>query len=86
MAKLIEPLLPWFARFVAFATALVLLVRIWVPNTFLLLGLTAVLTATIYLAVMFPLALRSPLGDYVRPRLFPIRARVFRLLRVGSYG
>jgi len=86
MAKLIEPLLPWFARFVAFVTALVLLVRIWVPNTFLLLGLTAVLTATIYLAVMFPLALRAPLGDYVRPRLFPIRARVFRLLRVGSYG
>jgi O-antigen/teichoic acid export membrane protein len=86
VARLIQPLLPWFARFVALATGIILLARIWVPNTFLLLGLTAALTATIYVALMFPLVLRSPLGDYVRPRLFPIRARVFRLLRVNSFG
>jgi hypothetical protein len=46
--------------------------------------LTATAIATIYVVVMFPLALRSPLGDYVRPRLFPIRARVFRVLRLGD--
>jgi O-antigen/teichoic acid export membrane protein len=84
--KLIQPLLPWFLRFAFLAIAIVLLARIWIPNTFLLLGLTAAVTGTIYVALMFPLALRSPLGDYVRPRLFPIRARVFRLLRVSSYG
>lgn len=86
VARLIQPLLPWFLRFVALTTGIILVARIWIPNNFLLLGLTAAVTATIYFAVMFPLALRSPLGDYVRPRLFPIRARVFRILRVSSYG
>lgn len=84
--RLIQPLLPWFLRFAFLSTSIVLLARIWIPNTFLRLGLTAAVTGTIYVALMFPLALRSPLGDYVRPRLFPIRARVFRLLRVNSYG
>jgi 1,4-dihydroxy-2-naphthoate octaprenyltransferase len=69
---------------VLLATAIVLLARIWVPHNFLLLGLTAVAVSAVYLGVMFPLALRSPLGDYVRPRLFPIRARVFRVLRLGD--
>lgn len=86
VGKLMQPLLPWFVRFVALTTAIVVLARIWIPNTFLLLGLTAAVTAAIYVAVMFALALRAPLGDYVRPRLFPLRARVFRILRVSSYG
>ena len=86
VAKLIRPLLPWFVRFVALTTGIVLLARIWIPNSFPLLGLTAAATAIIYVLVMFPLALRSPLGEYIRPRLFPIRARVFRLLRVNSFG
>jgi len=84
VGRLIRPLLPWFLRFVCLAVGVFVLARIWIPNTFLLLGLTAAATATIYLVVMFPLALRSPLGDYVRPRLFPIRARVFRVLRLGD--
>jgi O-antigen/teichoic acid export membrane protein len=86
VGRLIEPLLPWFVRLAALTTAVVLLARIWTPTNFLLLGLTAAVTALVYVAIMFPLALRSPLGDYVRPRLFPIRARVFRFLRVSSYG
>lgn len=86
VAKLIEPLLPWFARFAILTTAIVLVARVWIPNNFLLLGLTAAVTGAVYVALMFPLALRSPLGDYVRPRLFPLRARVFRFLRVSSYG
>lgn len=84
--RLLEPLLPWFVRFVFMVVAIVMLASVWVPNTFLMLGLTASAIALIYSALMFPLTLRAPLGDYVRPRLFPIRTRVFRLLRVGSYG
>jgi O-antigen/teichoic acid export membrane protein len=84
VAKLLRPLLPWFARFVALAAVIVLLSRIWIPNNFLLLGVTAAAVGTAYLAIMFPLVLRAPLGDYVRPRLFPIRARVFRVLRLGD--
>lgn len=84
VASLLQPLVPWFARFVLLAVGIIVLARIWVPNNFLMLGLTAVGVAAIYLAVMFPLALRAPLGDYVRPRLFPIRARVFRVLRLGD--
>ncbi len=84
VGRLIRPLLPWFLRFVFLAVGVFFLARIWIPNTFLLLGLTAAATSIIYLVIMFPLALRSPLGDYVRPRLFPIRARVSRVLRLGD--
>jgi O-antigen/teichoic acid export membrane protein len=86
VGRLLMPLLPWFVRFVLLASGIVLVVRIWIPNSFLLLGLTAGVVATVYFALMFPLALRAPLGDYVKPRLFPIRSRVFRLLRVNSFG
>jgi O-antigen/teichoic acid export membrane protein len=86
VGRLLRPLLPWFARFAVLATCIVAVARIWVPNSFPLLALTAGVTATIYLALMFPLALRAPLGDYVRPRLFPIRTKFFRLLRVSSFG
>ncbi|HEV7684548.1 MAG TPA: oligosaccharide flippase family protein [Pyrinomonadaceae bacterium] len=84
--RLLKPLLPWFARFVFLAACIVAVARIWIPSSFPLLALTAGVTATIYLALMFPLALRAPLGDYVRPRLFPIRTKFFRLLRVNSFG
>jgi hypothetical protein len=84
--RLMQPLAPWFGRFVVLATGVILIARHWIPNTFVLLGLTAGIVALVYLAVMFPLALREPLGQYVRPRLFPIRARVFRLLRVNSFS
>lgn len=82
--ELARPLLPWFARFVVLLCGAGLLARIWTPNTFLLLGLTASAVALVYAAVMFPLALRAPLGLYVRPRLFPLRARVFRVLRLSD--
>lgn len=84
VVRLLQPLLPWFARFILLATGIVLLARVWIPQSFLLLGLTAATVGTVYVGVMFPLALRAPLGDYVRPRLFPIRARVFRVLRLGD--
>jgi O-antigen/teichoic acid export membrane protein len=82
--KLMEPLAPWFVRFAFLAAITGTLARFWIPHTLVLVGLTAVAVAIVYGGVMFPLALRSPLGQYVRPRIFPIRARVFRLLRVSS--
>jgi hypothetical protein len=79
-----KPLRPWFIRLVVLVVAIGALARIWVPNSFLLLGLTSAGTGLVYFAVMFPLTLRYPLGQYVRPRLFPLRARVFRALRANS--
>jgi O-antigen/teichoic acid export membrane protein len=80
----VQPLLPWFVRFIVLAAGSIVLARIWTPTTLLLLCLTASATALIYAVVMFPLALRAPLGQYVRPRLFPLRTRVFRVLRLGN--
>jgi O-antigen/teichoic acid export membrane protein len=82
--QLVRPLLPWFVRFVLLISAAGLLARVWMPTTFVLLGLTAAGVALVYAAVMFPLALRAPLGLYVRPRLFPLRTRVFRVLRLSG--
>jgi O-antigen/teichoic acid export membrane protein len=79
-----RPLVSWFARFVVLVCLTGALARVWIPDTFWLIGVTAVAVALVYAAVMFPLALRAPLGLYVRPRLFPLRTRVIRALRFGS--
>jgi O-antigen/teichoic acid export membrane protein len=79
---LVRPLGPWFSRFVLLALGAGALVRVWMPSTLPWLAVTAVGVALVYAAVMFPLALRAPLGLYVRPRLLPIRARFFRALRL----
>jgi O-antigen/teichoic acid export membrane protein len=82
--EMTRPLMPWFVRFVALAGVTGAVARLWTPDTFLLLGLMASAVALVYAAVMLPLALRAPLGLYVRPRLFPLRTKVFRALRLGS--
>jgi hypothetical protein len=82
--ELVRPLSSWFVRFVLLICGVGVLARTWTPQTFVLLGLTAIVIALVYAAVMFPLALRAPLGLYVRPRLFPLRTRVFRVLRLSG--
>jgi O-antigen/teichoic acid export membrane protein len=82
--EMTRPLAPWFVRFVVLVVGTGALARVWTPDTFFLLGLTAIFVGLVYAAVMFPLVLRAPLGLYVRPRLFPLRTRVFRALRLGS--
>jgi hypothetical protein len=82
--EMTRPLMAWFVRFVLLVGGTGALARIWVPDTFLLIGLTAVVVGLVYAAVMFPLTLRSPLSIYVRPRLFPLRAKVFRALRLSN--
>ena len=81
---MVRPLAPWLARFVMLVGGALAIARVWTSDSIWLLGLTAILTATVYTAVMFPLTLRLPLGLYVRPRWFPIRTRVFRVLRLSG--
>ncbi len=81
---MVRPLMPWLVRFVLLALAAGALARIWMPDGFVLIGLTAAVVALVYVAVMFPVALRAPLGSYVRPRLYPLRARLFRVMRLND--
>ena len=69
LINLVRPLWPWFYRFVLFLTGVWFVTRVFVPGTFLTIGLTTALVATGYALVMLPLILRDPLGAYVRPRL-----------------
>ena len=81
---LLQPLFAWFIRFVALAFAAGVVARSWTPTTFPLLVVATTVSGIIYLAVMFPLTLRSPLGLYVRPRIFPLGSRMMRALRPGT--
>ena len=81
---LVRPLMPWFARFILLLLAGGAVARIWTPRTWPLLALTGACGALAYVAAMFPLALRAPLGAYIRPRLLPIRARFFRALHLSD--
>ena len=84
IGELVRPLSPWFVRFVALMLGAGALARVWIPNTVLLISMTALAGALVYAVVMFPLTLRYPLGMYVRPRLFPLVPRMMRALRLGS--
>jgi hypothetical protein len=67
--NLVRPLWPWFYRFALFLTGVWFVTRVFVPVTFLTIGLTTVVVAMGYALVMLPLILRDPLGAYVRPRI-----------------
>jgi O-antigen/teichoic acid export membrane protein len=79
--ELVKPLSAWFIRFAALILIAGALARMWSPKSVPLLVATVAASGLIYLLVMFPLALRDPLGIYVRPRIFPLRARMMRALR-----
>ena len=81
---LLRPLVPWFVRFAVLAAAAGALAHNWMPGSYALIALTAGLVALVYVAVMFPLTRRHPLSLYVEPRLFPLRTRVFRVLRLNN--
>jgi O-antigen/teichoic acid export membrane protein len=82
--EMVRPLVPWLVRFLLLSAAAGALSRVWTPGGFLLVSLTAAVVALVYVAVMLPVALRAPLGSYVRPRLYPLRARVFRVMRLND--
>jgi hypothetical protein len=80
--KLMKPLAPWFVRFTLLMFAAGTFARFWSPETIPLLVATVVLGALVYIAVMFPVVLSDPLGLYLRPRLFILRARMFSAFRL----
>jgi O-antigen/teichoic acid export membrane protein len=82
--QLTRPLVPWFGRFVVLAICAAVIARVWTPATLPLIGLTAAAVAFVYALAMFPVALREPLGSYVRPRLPKFGLKFLRALRVGE--
>jgi O-antigen/teichoic acid export membrane protein len=82
--RLVQPLWPWLGRFLMMSVAATLLTKIRVPNNFLALAVTSTGVALCYVAVMLPVALQSPLGDYTRPRLTLVKARFSKALGLGS--
>ncbi len=70
VAARLKPLWGWTWRFGLLAVACVGLSRIDLPATLPSLVLATTLVGLLVLAVMSPVALREPLGTYVRPRLF----------------
>ncbi len=67
--NLVATMWPWFWRFALAAGAAHAMASVWTPDTFLLLVAETLGAAALYGAIMFPLALRGPVGVYVRPRL-----------------
>jgi O-antigen/teichoic acid export membrane protein len=78
LTSLLAALGPWFWRFTLLAVAAGALANAWVPTTLVTLALTTVGLVLVYGAVMLPVALRPPLGDYLRPQLALLRDRLFR--------
>lgn len=69
LRALLTQLLPWLWRFALVAAAAALLASAWTPRGVVQLVAAGVGSGLVYLALMGPLALRDPLGVYVRPRL-----------------
>lgn len=69
LLTIIKSLWSWFYRFVLLLAGAWFVTRVFVPQTFPAIALTASLTALTYGLVMLPLILRGPLGIYVRPHL-----------------
>ena len=74
-------LAPWFWRFAAAAAFAGLLARAFVPESFYGVAFAGLLAGGVYGALVLPLALREPLGTYVRPRLAPLGLILRRALR-----
>jgi O-antigen/teichoic acid export membrane protein len=80
-ADLARALAPWFIRLAGVLVIAVLLARVVVPNTLHGLAAVGLLTAGAYGALVLPLALREPLGAYVRPRLGSVGLTLRRAFR-----
>ena len=76
--RLVGDLWPWFWRFAIVSGLAILVSDVWTPSSIPTLVLTTLVAAGTYGALMLPLALRDPLGMYVRPRLEKLRNRILR--------
>jgi O-antigen/teichoic acid export membrane protein len=68
---------PWSWRFGLAAAAAAFIAPRVAPGTILGLVAGTLAISAVYAGLMLPLALREPLGHYVRPRLQALRARMF---------
>jgi len=82
-ATFVMSLWPWFWRFLILALGAGAIAGMELPRSFLSLAVTGVAAAVVYLSVMLPIALRPPLGAYLRTRLDPIWMRLFGAHRSG---
>jgi len=78
---LARALSPWFFRFSALALAASALALGAGPRTLAGFGAAALAVALVYGVVMLPIALRQPLGTYLRPRLSALGRAGWRALR-----
>ena len=76
-AALVKPLWPWFWRFIALVTCILLVTRILRPTTIAEIALTAAAVLIVYCLFMWPVAMRSSLGVYLNRMLAAIRMRTF---------
>jgi O-antigen/teichoic acid export membrane protein len=67
--RLVTPLLPWLWRFVLAVVVVAVGSRVWTPDTLPQLLAAGGVVGVGYLALIGPLALRDPLGIYIRPRM-----------------
>jgi O-antigen/teichoic acid export membrane protein len=74
----VAALVSWAWRFALVAGGAALFAAAYSPASILTLAVTTTTVALAYVALMFPLAMREPLGPYVRPRLAALRARMSR--------
>jgi O-antigen/teichoic acid export membrane protein len=75
---LVASVWPWFWRFSIVCSLSATVAQVWVPRTIPALVITTTVVGGLYTALMLPLALRDPLGMYVKPRLETVRRIVLR--------
>lgn len=76
LAAILLPLVGWLARLLLLVAIALAVVRSWSPKSLASLVGAAVLAAVAYAATMAPLALRPPLGEYLRPRIRALSQRL----------
>jgi O-antigen/teichoic acid export membrane protein len=81
MATLMTSLWPWFWRFILLVAVAWSVTRVFIPQGLLMTMLTAATSALVYAIVMLPVALRAPLGDYLRPYMTILRGKLFGTVR-----
>lgn len=76
VSSLISLFWPWTWRFLLLVVAASFLRKVWVPKTFIEVAAASLIAALVYAAVMWPVAMGSLLGDYIRPRIAFVRMKM----------
>ncbi len=76
--RLMVGLWPWAWRFALIVLPAAVMPTVWTPDSLATLVLATLVTGLVYAGLMFPIALRDPLGTYLRPRLARLQRIVLR--------